>query len=502
MKSSFGTGLATLAAVALFATGALAAGEITVVMPGEPYSLDPCNARDSDVGRILTQNVTESLTVLDHRNGSVVPKLATEWEQVDDLTWRFTLRDGVTFQDGAPFNAQAVADTLARLQTDELNCATRNQVFGLIEIEATPVDDLTVEFKTSQPVPIFPTLIATVQISSPNTPADQLTRTPVGTGPYAMTEWTAGDHILLQLRDDYWGEAPEVTQANYIWRSESALRASMVATGEADLSPVISVDDALDAAMDFAYPNGETTAIRIDMTIPPLDDVRVRKALNLAIDRESLLPLIGPEAQLSTQLIGPSVAGHNPHLTPYGYDPAEAHRLIDEARADGVPVDQRIEVIQRNNIYANSQLVMEAMFAMWSELGLNLEMKMVDVGNHMLYQANPFPDPEQPKLVQIQVDNLMGDASFTAFNRYHQDGVNSAVRDGEVSQLIEQAQLSTGDERVALFQDAFARLHDDIIADVYMYHMVGYTRVSPRLDWEPSAATNNEVNLSEIGFRD
>jgi peptide/nickel transport system substrate-binding protein len=449
---------------------------------------------------VLIKNITEPLTVIDPETGEVKPELATSWEQLGPESWRFHLREGVKFSDGAPFDAKAVVASIDRLQRKDMTCNTKQQTLGGVDIETKAVSDYVVDFKTSKPIPIFPTMMTVVQMSSPNMPIDGASRKPIGTGPYVLTGWNAGTDITLERRDDYWGDKPVVSGAKFVWRSESALRAAMVATGEADLTPIISVADADNPKTDLAYPNGETTRMRISTNVPPLNDKRVRLALNLAIDREGLRVLFGNEAKLSEQLVGPHVNGFNPDIKPFPYDPERAKQLLAEAKADGVPVDQQITIIGRNEIYVNAGEALEAMQAMWTEVGLNTKIRMFDTANWLRYQNRPFPGPDLPNVHQDQHDNLLGDATFTAFNKYDSEGVNSAVYDKRVDALIAKAEPATGETRTKAFQDVFKLLHDDIVADVYMYHMIGYTRVNPRLDWHPSLATNSEIDLSQIRF--
>ena len=132
---------------------------------------------------------------------------------------------------------------------------------------------------TAEPAPILPTMLGTMTVVSPNTVMDERTREPVGTGPYKFVNWTPGESVVLEQFDGYWGEKPDVEKATYVWRTESSVQAGMV-TGEADIAPNITELDATDPSMDFSYFNSETTALRIDVTRPPLDDIRVRKALN------------------------------------------------------------------------------------------------------------------------------------------------------------------------------------------------------------------------------
>lgn len=496
------TALATLLALgAAPAHAQPAAGTLTVVLPEEPPSLEPCESKHSSVGRVIIRNVTESLTVIDPSDGEIKPLLATAWEQVDPTTWRFTLREGITFSDGAPLDAAAVAKAFERLQRTDMVCNTKEQTLGGIDITGRVVSSTVVELVTSEPVPILPTMISVVQINSPNMEVGSgASRAPVGSGPYVLDSWAAGEKITLKRRDGYWGEEPEVETADFVWRSESALRAAMVAEDEADIALIISSVDATDPETDFAYPNGETTRLRISTNVPPLDDVRVRTALNLAIDLEAMKPIIGDEAELASQLVPPTANGFNPNLEPFAYDPKRAMALLDEARADGVPVDTEITIIGRDEIYVGASEMLEAMQAMWAEVGINTKIRMFDTGNWLRYQNRPFPEPDMPNVHQDQHDNLLGDATFTLFNKYDSKGVNSALYDAEVDALIAKGMPATGDERREAFQAAFARIHDDLVADVFMYHMVGYTRVGPRVDWKPSIATNSEINLAEVHF--
>src|SRR5690606_502429 len=118
---------------------------------------------------------------------------------------------------------------------------------------------------------------------------------------------------------------------------ESAVRAAMVQTGEADLAPAIASQDATNPETDFSYFDSETTRFRIDATVPPLDDVRVRQALNLAVDREGLRgSIFSADVLPASQLVTPAISGYNPDLQVWEYDVEEAKRLIEEARADGV----------------------------------------------------------------------------------------------------------------------------------------------------------------------
>ena len=165
--------LSTLSSGTAIADGHAA---VTIVLSEELDLVEPCQATRSNIGRVIKQNVVETMTEIDPIDGSITPRLATAWEQLDDLTWRFTLRDGLSFHDGAPFNADAVIYAIERTMDETLDCEVRTKFFGNIALSPTAVDDLTIDIKTDSPVPILPTMMGTFLIMSPNTPKGEPTR--------------------------------------------------------------------------------------------------------------------------------------------------------------------------------------------------------------------------------------------------------------------------------------------------------------------------------------
>ena len=338
---------AALVGLALLAPNSAVAQNkiVTIVLPEEPDALDNCSTNRSAIGRVLKQNINETLTELDVSNGEIKPRLALKWEQIDPTTWRFHLRPGVFFTDGAPLTAENVGKSIARTMDKNLSCQVRIKTFGDLTLETVAVDPLTLDIKTSKPEPILPTRMTVMSLDSPNLPhTDKMVMT-IGTGPYMLESYRQGLEIVLKRNDKYWGKAPQVDGAKYVWRKESAVMAAMVGIGEADLAPAIGKQDANDPTMDKSYISTETNYVRIESQVPPLDDRRGRLALNYAVDRTSMLGTIAPkEALLATHMVIPSVAGWNPAVGKevYPYDPAKAKQLLAEAKAAGVPVGKHI----------------------------------------------------------------------------------------------------------------------------------------------------------------
>lgn len=475
---------------------------VTVVLTEVLDVIEPCMAARSDVGRVVLQNINETLTEFVPGQAELKPRLATAWEQVDADTWRFKLREGVKFHDGSTLDPADIAFSIDRNKNAALGCETGGKYFGGMEFTTTAVDDTTVEITTVPASPILPLLLSVLPIQPDSDPADTFTTTPIGTGPYKLVSWDVGQSLVVGSNADYWGEQPVVEGATYVFRTDAAVAAAMVQAGEADIAPNIAVQDATNPETDISYPNSETSTLRIDALLAPLDDRRVREALNLAIDRDAMIGTIfAPGVQKATQQVPPTTIGFNHDLKPWPYDPERARALLEEARADGVAVDTQIEMIGRINIYPNATEVMEGIQAMLLDAGFNVKLQMYDVGEWNRYFVAPFPEPRAPNLVQAQHDNAKGDPVFTAFVKHHTGGTHSAMSDPEVDALIDQATAASGDERTKLWEQMFVRVNDTDIADIPLFYMVGFSRVGPRLDFTPTIATNSELQLAQIGFK-
>jgi peptide/nickel transport system substrate-binding protein len=476
-------------------------GTITIVLDTEPDMLDASGTVHSLNGRVVTKNITESLTELNPDDGRIVPKLAQSWKQVDANTWQFFLQKGVKFHDGQDFNAVACVFNITRLYDKKLGHKTKEKFFSQFTMTGKALDNYTLEIKTDKVQPLLPTLMATFQLCSPNTPVDKLTRTPVGTGPYKFVKWDAGMQIVVERFEGYWGKKPAVEKAIYVWRTESSVRASMVLIGEADLAPTIAIQDAKRPDMDYSYLNAETSFIRIGGEWePPLNDRRVRMALNLAVDRDSIRgSILSKDVVPAAQLIGPSVFGHNPDLKPWPYDPNKAKQLLDEARKDGVPVDKEISITARETQYPGSAEVMEAVATMFRNVGFNVKLRMLDAGVLRRYQFKPFPKDLGPYLWANQHGNAI-DAEFSSYY-YECNGSASSVCDKKLEDMIEKAKAKTGEERKNLWRAMLKYTHEEVIPNIPLFHMVGYSRIGPRISYKPAGAANDEIPLARITFK-
>lgn len=472
---------------------------VTIVMPSAPHTVDPCEISSSPVGRITSGNIYEALVRMNFQTAAPEPLLSESWSQTAPNRWAFKLRVGVKFHDGSDFDAADVVHSLQRTLDPKLQCHVRNSYFANTDITAVAKDAHTVEFTTAEPSPILPTLLAKLAIAPDSAPIGERTDNAAGTGPYKLESWDHKERLVLSRYDGYWGNKPDIQTANYTWRSETSVAAAMVETGEADIAFSIAPQDATNPKTDTPYLNSETAVLRPSNNLPPFSDVRVRRAVNLAIDRQAMLgSLINEGAQFAMQRVGPGVLGYNPKLTPWPFDPAKATALLEEARAAGVPVDTKIVLVGRLGIFPNSSEVIEVVAEMLRAVGLNIQVDLVDVIQQRGVLTKPF-DASRPVNLVIDVhDNNTGDASFTVFNKYHSKGSQSVTANPEVDRMIAQASAAKGDERQAIYQELFRMIAQDLVEDVPLFHMVNIMRIREGINFTPTRANAAELKVSDI----
>src|SRR5690606_23596254 len=158
----------------------------------------------------------------------------------------------------------------------------------------------------------------------------------------------------------------------------------------------------------------------------------------------------------------------------FPYDPEGAKKLLDEAKADGIKVDTPSTIIARTANFPTVTETMEAIQAQPQEAGFSIELKFVEVAEHEQYYSKPFKERRRPQLVAAMHDNSKGDPSFSMFFKYASEGTQSGFSDPKVDDLIQRASAAVGDERAKLWSEVIALVHDEVVADVLLFHMVGF----------------------------
>lgn len=299
---------------------------VTVAAPWKIGVLTP-----AATGTVLQRmGVTEPLTRPDE-DGTIVGLLAEDWTADETLTtWRFRIRPGVVFHDGTPLTAEVVARNLAAFADES---ALRRA-----PVESIESDGDAVVIRLSRPFAPLPAHLAhwSTGILSAAVLDDGDAVQPVGTGYYRVVGQDGSQSLSLEAFPDYWGERPSIGHARYVFAADDATRLAMVEAGEAELAFDLDAFAAAAAGSQVTVQSEETARIRalkLNVGQAPFDDLRVRQAISLAIDRDGIAAaLLGNPGIAATQLMPAAVAGwYRPDLAPFAHDPAAARALLAEA---------------------------------------------------------------------------------------------------------------------------------------------------------------------------
>lgn len=464
---------------------------LVVVIPEEPPNLDP--GEGTIIALNTYRNTYETLVSHDASTGALVPELALSWEQANPTTWRFKLREGVKFHDGTPFNAEAAAWTLNYLYSPDNN----KHILGTVPAgtKATAVDEYTLDVTTPDPFPVLPSALFFANMASPTAIQADTSgafRTMVGTGPYKFKEWAAGEKLVLEGNPDYWGgNVSDIDEIDYVWRNESAVRSAMAETAEANIAVALDPQDTKTGNV-VAIPISETPFIRMDLPNPPLSDIRIRQAICLLIDRQNIADkLYGGYAVPATQLIASNVVGYNPDIPLIPYDPDQAKALIEEAKADGVPVDKKISVYLRSTSDQATLQMMVAILAAVNEAGLNLNLELNEPAKHQEI-ARQLPVPaDRLAIFWGQHGNEMQDASYTIEAYYMPGGIHSTLNDATGQAFVDmykKASVLSGPERQAALAEVMKFQADNVVVTCpivyikYIYKLADGVQFQPRPD--------------------
>lgn len=472
---------------------------LRIALAIEPTTLEPCDSTLASTGMLVRSNITEPLVERNPDSGDLEPLLATAWKSTGEKEWTFTLREGVTFQDGTEFNADAAAAAINRAVNGHLSCDVEGQIFGDADLDVEAVDDRTLTVTTEEPDPVLPLRMSFIEIGAPTKESEAAkVRQPVGTGPYAIAAWEPGIKITLKRNDSYWGQAPAYPAVDYQWRSEGTVRAAMVSSGEADIAVGISSND---GAGDLAvsYPNNETVALRFSGGIAPLDDIRIRRAINYAIDRDGITgSLYAGESEAAEQIVPPGVVGFNDDLKPWETNVDRAKKLVAEAKADGVPTDAKITIVARNGQFPKIDQLTEVLQEQLGRIGLNVKAKVVETSVGLQYQVSPFVKDEGAIAMLVQHGNQAGDASFSVDSYMTSNGEMSMFGTPEFDVVLRRAAAKTGEERQQAYAEAFEYERDNVVQFAFIARMAGMMSKSKDVDYTPNSSTGDELRLADI----
>lgn len=369
--------------------------EAGTLVLGEMWEIDSINTIDGDGGTLICEKaaVTETL-VGANEDFSLKPGLATSWEQLDENTWEFKLRENVTFHDGSPMTADEVKFTLEKV------IEANSKVASMLKVDTIEaVDNYTLKIKTTEINPILPGILHypdTAIISPSSFDEEGEFIKPVGTGPYKFESFDEQTRILTVVKNEnWWGGEVGLDKMVLKGIPDPNTRAMAIENGEVDFTvdvPYSETDriDAIDGITVEKYRTPRVYKLDINLKHEPLEDVKVRQAMSYAIDRyeiaEHVLYNVGEPA---AGPFLPTMVWANKSLNPYTRDLEKVDKLLTAAGwvdTDGDGIRDKDGNPLKLNLMTYSARpglppMAEAMAAQLKEAGIDVEIEVMEMGS-------------------------------------------------------------------------------------------------------------------------
>jgi peptide/nickel transport system substrate-binding protein len=487
--------LASLAALALAAAGpapgaAPAVSRAVVLQSSDPTSLDPHNHRETPTGNVA-RHLYDPLLFRDPRSPTrFIPVLATTWYQVNETTYEFTLKPGVRFANGEPFNAEAVKFTIDRVLGRTSERAPLNAYAFTTLRGAEAVDELTVRIITKAPDPVLLSRLSTLYIVPPRLTREQgrdgLQRNPAGTGPYVLKSFVPNDRLVLEAKPTYHMGRPRIDEVVFRGVAEAATRNAELRAGNADVIVNVPPD-----SIEEITSSGRATVKSVPSTrvaifflntleYPQFRDRRVRQALNYAVDVDSIVKHVMRDYGLRVPtIVAPYFTGYNPNLKPYPFDAERAKRLLAEA---GYANGFDMEILVPQGRYLLGVEAAQAIAGYLNRVGIRTRLNVVEFG--------VFAKTTQERKIKESMYAAWGNALFNPLDAYKALVVTGSdafswYSNKQVDELYQKA-ASTADLR--RHTQYLQQMEELIYQDppfIFLFAQKDLYGVSNRLNWEP-----------------
>ena len=373
---------------------------LKVVIGSEPLSLDP-SVDVKDTSLLVDFEYLEALAA-QNRDQTITPRLAESWEQISPTKWRFKLRQNIKFQNGEPFNADAVAFSLDTFRNTKGDA--RGQYTYITGSEK--IDDYTIDFNTSGPAAHLPSTLPKLFMFPPKYYAqvgpEGFGKKPVGTGAWKFVEWQPGNFLKLEPNPDYWGKKPAIGNIQFQWAPEASARAALVQTGAVDIAqnvPPSLVDQVAGYRPGrHCHRSEHAQSLLADERKRRADEGRPRSTGDELCRRQGhhrqvALPGACVSGQGHQQLRG--LRGlRGDKLQPYPYDQAKAKQLLADA---GVPNGFDVAFYTVQGSYQLDKESVDAVAAQLAKVGIKASIAVRESGQYFTMLAKPPAATDLPR---------------------------------------------------------------------------------------------------------
>jgi len=471
-------------ALATSAAAAASKEQLVIDQVNEPASLDPQVQWNPD-SYYVYRNIFDNLLTRDP-SGKLIGHIATSWRYIDDTHVEFTIRDGVAFHDGSPLTPQDVVFSVKRIIDPAFGSPQLSQFNQITDAAVTGPH--TVVLTTDGPSPVLLAQLAKLAVVPQKIVekvGNQAFNThPIGSGPYKFDAWQRGVSVTLVRNDDYWGTKGVFPRVVFRTVPDAATRLANLQAGTTDLVTTLDTDQAAQleasATAKPLYALGERVGyLQLNTTMPPLDDVRVRRAIALALDREGIIEgILGGHAEATAELVTPIHVGYTPGIKALPYDPQQAAQLLEQA---GDKIGTPIELASGP---AYDQRIVQAIQQMLTSVGLKVDVKVSDMAS-LIASIRQGPT-KAPAMNFGTWSCTCQDADGVLYSLLHSSSGWASVKDPAVDAALDKARKSL-DPKV---RDEQYRIVNQFVVDqmpiVPIYRVALVFGASRHLQWTPT----------------
>lgn len=448
-------------------SGGAGGGVLNAAISGEPDQLDPSKTSSYNSFEVL-ENVYDTLVEPD-QNLQMQPSLATKWTtSKDQLTWTFTLRDGVEFSDGTPLTSADVVYTYDRIIDDKLNSAYK---FTTVKSISAP-DPTTVVVRLKQPTPNLLSSLGGFKgmgiVEKENVTDGKIKTDPVGSGPFMVSKYTQGDSIRLVPNPHYWGPKPKISGIDFTFVKDPTVALQDLQSGQVqwtdNLPPqqVASLEQSSGGdTVVQSVPSTDYWYLTLNEARHPFDDVRVRQAVAYALDRDAITKAATYGTATANQTAIPKGSYWYDDYAPYSYDPTKAKSLLSQAGVSGLTMDLMV-----TSEYPQTVQAAQVIAAELKDVGIDVKIRTLDFAQWLDQEGKGQFD----SFMLGWLGNLDPDEYYYAQQHSGASFNFQKFSNPKVDTLLDQARVETDKARRKELYDQAVKIIVDQASYIYLYN--------------------------------
>lgn len=469
-------------------------GEANLAMATEPPNIDPILMRNIGSWNMYYA-IFDGLTRI-AGDGSIQPGLAEEWTSNDAMDqWDFTIREGVTFHDGSELKPSDIVYTYQKILSSE---TSTNKVAIAMVQNVEVVDGDVVRFTLKNPFSAWLNQVATIGIV-PEAVYEELgdgfAEAPVGTGPYKFVSWKHGVDYTIEKNEDYWGEGGTLDKVTFTFVGADDARVTGVESGTLDAATIpsnqVAVLEGSPQAQVIEADSNKVGFLGINTTAGPLQNVDLRRAISLAIDRDTIVKqLVSGLGTPTGQLVAEGVNGYVPDIAVPEFDAKQAEKLIEGSGYAGEEITLQYTSTGGEPL---STEIAQAIAGYLQDVGLNIKLVGAEQSSQSLTIAN-----HQITGLYLNFWSPSSMDGDVVVSQLLAGGPEDYARDPEMAALYQEQQAAPEGEREKVFQEIWER-NADLVYQVPLYAAKNTYAANPELAWSP--AVDGIYRVQEIAWK-